>query len=76
MSGINEIETVKKTGPCYKFRGPHFHCECTSNSNNKFQNKTTQQAHKKPIMQINFATTEQATICFPWEHCLSRCPYQ
>ena len=45
-SDINKIKTVKKTGPCYKYGGPHCQYECTSNSNSKFQNKTTQK-HKK-----------------------------
>ena len=34
-SGFYEVKTMKKTGPHYKCRGPHFqHSDCTHSSNN------------------------------------------
>ena len=53
-----------------------FQCECTSNSNNKFQNATKTQQAQKPTMEINFAKTKQATICSQQENCCSRHPNQ
>ena len=35
-SCIAEIKSMKKAGLCYKCGGPHFQCNCTDNSNNKF----------------------------------------
>ena len=68
-SGINEIKAVKKTGPSYKCGGPYLQCECKSNGNNKFQNKSATQQMQ---LHINFETTKHATICSQWEHCPSR----
>ena len=66
VSCIVLVKTMKKSGKCYKCRGPLFQHNCTDNiknNNKKFKTKT-------PIQQVsngnnyadNFATAE-ATMC-------------
>ena len=58
-SGINEIKTMKKTGPCYKCGGPHFQQDCTNNINNKIQTKISMSATKREAYAwINFTKTK------------------
>ena len=62
---INEIKAMKKAGLCYKCRGPHLQCECTNNSNNKFQSKTTTQQMQKCNYTNKFANNQTSKNMFP-----------
>ena len=58
---------MKKTGPCYKCRGPHFQCECTNNGNNKFQNNTTTQQAQKNNFGNEFHNNKTSNNMFSME---------
>ena len=47
ISCITDVKTMRKTGPGYRCRVPHFQCNCTNSSSNKFKTKTpTKQKYK------------------------------
>ena len=67
VSCITEFESMKKTDPCDKSRGPHFQHDCTSNISNDFKAKMpTYQTHRRNTYTVNF-TTIKSTTCFQWE---------
>ena len=69
---------MKRTGPCYEFRGPHFQHDCTNNSRNKFQTKTpTQQAHKSNNYKDKFHNNKaNNNNMFPMGTLSFQCPNQ